>query len=79
MTYAPEVATCESFGDALTRNTVLGLILTIKVTQNIDKYPLHYVTYAAAKFEIATFNSLGGGTFIRDTVFDLLNLTLGSM
>ena len=66
-------------GDALTRNTVLGLILTIKVTQNIDKYPLHYVTYAAAKFEIATFNSLGGGTFIRDTVFDLLNFTLGSM
>ena len=45
----------------LQENTVLDLILTIKVTQNIDKYPLHHVTYA--KFEMATFNSLGGGAF----------------
>ena len=28
----------------------------IKVTQNITEYPLHPVTYIAAKFEVATAN-----------------------
>ena len=33
--------------------------------ENIPQHPLHHVTYAPAKFEVATSNSLGGGTFTR--------------
>ena len=32
----------------------------VKVTQNVAQYPLHHKTYALAKFEVATTNSLGG-------------------
>ena len=32
----------------------------VKVTQNVAQYPLHHVTYAAPKFEVATSNGLGG-------------------
>ena len=42
-----------------------------KVTQNIAQYPLHYVTYSATKFEVATSNRLGGDTITRNTIFDL--------
>ena len=31
----------------------------VKVTQNVAKYPLHHVTYASTKFEVATANGLG--------------------
>ena len=32
----------------------------------LTKYPLHHVTYAATKFEVATSNGLGGlDTFTR--------------
>ena len=34
--------------------------LGVKVTQNIAQYPLHHVTYAPVKFEVATSNGLGG-------------------
>ena len=30
------------------------------------QYPLHHVTYSAAKFEVATSKGLGGGTFTRN-------------
>ena len=40
--------------------------LGVKVTQNTDKYPLHHVSYAATKFEIATSSGLGGDTFTRN-------------
>ena len=33
------------------------LDLGVKFTQNIAKYPLHHVTYAAAKFETIMSNS----------------------
>ena len=33
--------------------------LDLGVTQNIAQYPLHHVTYAPAKFEVAMSNSLG--------------------
>ena len=33
--------------------------LGVKVMQNVAQYPLHHVTYAAAKFEVAVSNSLG--------------------
>ena len=49
----------------LQENTVFNLDLGANVTQNVAQYPLHYVTYAAAKFKVATSNSLGGDTFTR--------------
>ena len=39
--------------------------LGVKVTQNVAQYPLHHVTYSAAKFEVATSNRLGGDTITR--------------
>ena len=30
--------------------------MTLKVTRNVAKYPLHFVTYAPAKFEVAMSN-----------------------
>ena len=42
------------------------LTLTLaKVTCDVAQYPLHHVTYAAAKFEVATSNGLGGDAFAR--------------
>ena len=38
------------------------LDLGVKVTQNVSQYPLHYVTYSATKFEVATSIRLGGDT-----------------
>ena len=35
-------------------------------TRNVAQYPLHHVTYAAIKFEVATSNILGGDTFTRN-------------
>ena len=32
------------------------LYLGVKVTQNVAQYPLHHVTYAPAKFEVAMSN-----------------------
>ena len=40
--------------------------LGVKVTQNVVQYLLHYVSYAATKFEDARSNSLGGDTFTRN-------------
>ena len=40
-------------------STLFDLDLGVKVTQNVAQYPLHHVTYAPVKFEVATSNSLG--------------------
>ena len=40
----------------LKENTLLDL--GVKVTGNVVQYPLHHVTYSAAKFEVATSNIL---------------------
>ena len=40
--------------------------LGFKVTQNVAQYPLHHVTYAATKLEVARSNGLGGDTFTRN-------------
>ena len=32
------------------------------------QYPLHYVTYSATKFEVATSKGLGGDTFTRNVM-----------
>ena len=38
----------------------------------VAQYPLHHVTYAATKFEVATSNHLGGDTFTRKYItFDI--------
>ena len=42
-----------------------------KVTRTDFQYPLHHVTYALAKFGIATSNSLGRDAFAKNTVVDL--------
>ena len=38
------------------------------VTQNIAQCPLHHVTYAPAKFEVAMSNNLGGDKFTRKCI-----------
>ena len=56
-----EVATSNSLGgDAFTRRYIISLlILTLGQgqTQNVSQYPLHHITYAAAKFEATMSNS----------------------
>ena len=39
-------------------NTFFDLELGVKVTRNVTQYPRHHVTYAQAKFEVATSKSL---------------------
>ena len=53
------------------------LELGVKVTQNITQYPQHHVTYAQAKFEVATFKSLWEDAFTRKYIIWPLTLTLG--
>ena len=43
----------------LQENTVFDLDLGVKVTQDVAQYPLHDVTCAPVKFEVATSNGLG--------------------
>ena len=38
----------------LQENTLFDFDLGVKVTRNIAHYPRHHVTYAAAKFDVAT-------------------------
>ena len=38
----------------LQENTLFDLDLWVKVMQNVAQYPWHRVTYAPAKFDIAT-------------------------
>ena len=49
----------------LQENTLYDLDLVVKVTQNVVQYPLIHMTYAPAKFEVATSNSLGKDGFTR--------------
>ena len=53
-----EIVTSKGLGGDLQENTAFDLDLgIIKVTQNIAYYALHNMTYAPAKFEVATSNS----------------------
>ena len=58
MTYAPakfEVAMLNGLRDAFTRKYIIcQLTIDVGVTRNVAKYPLHHVTYAPTKFEVAT-------------------------
>ena len=49
------------------------LDLGVKVIQNAQ-YPLHHVTYAAVKFEVATPKGLEDMHLQENTLFDLLTL-----
>ena len=50
-------------------NTLFDHVIGVKVTQNIVRYPLHRVTYAPAKFEVATYNSLGEDAITRNMTY----------
>ena len=52
--------------------------LGVKVTWNVTQYPWHHVTYAQAKFEVASSKSLWGDAFNRKYIIWPLTLTLGS-
>ena len=55
------------------------LDLWVKVTWNVAQYPLHHVTYAPAKFEVATCDGFGEDAFTRKCIIWPLTLTLVSM
>ena len=42
-------------------------LVVVKVTQNVVQYPPNHMSYAAApaKFEVASFNSLGEDVFTK--------------
>ena len=46
-------------------NTLFDLDLGVKVTQNVVQYPRHHVTYAPAKFDIATSHDWAEDAFTR--------------
>ena len=50
-------------GDAFTENAFYGH--GVKVTQHVAQYPLHHMTYAPAKFEVARCKGFGGDAFTR--------------
>ena len=39
--------------------------------KNVAHYALHLITYAPAKFEVATFTGVGGDAFTRNALYDL--------
>ena len=47
----------------LQENTLYDLDLFVKVTQNVVQCRPNHMTYAPAKFEVATSNSLGEDGF----------------
>ena len=49
----------------LEENTLYDLDLVVKVTQNVVQCPPNHMTYAPAKFKVATSNSLGEDGFTR--------------
>ena len=55
------------------------LDLGVKVTQNVAQNSLHYVTYAATKFEVALSNGLDEMHLQENSLYDPLTLSLGSM
>ena len=40
----------------------------VKVTQNVAQYPRHHVTYAQAKFDVATSHGQGEDAFTRKCI-----------
>ena len=46
-------------------NTSFDLDPKVKVTKNVAQYPRLYVTFAPAKFDVATSHGLGEDEFTR--------------
>ena len=59
------------------KTTEFELDLGIKVTQDVAKYPLHHVTYAHVKFEVATSRCLGGVAIARIHYMTLIQRSHG--
>ena len=57
---------------------VFDLDSKVKVTWSVAYYPQHHVTYAQAKFEVASSKTLWGDAFSRKYIIWTLTLTLGS-
>ena len=55
----------------LQENTLYDLDLVVKVTQNVVQCPPNHMTYAPAKFEVATSNSLGEDNLQKSKLYDL--------
>ena len=49
----------------LQENTLYDLDLVVKAAKNVVQCPPNHMTYAPAKFEVATSNSLGEDVFTR--------------
>ena len=62
----------------LQENTLFDLDPKVKVTWSVALYPLHHVTYAQAKFKVATSKSLWEDAFTRKYIIWPLTLILGS-
>ena len=60
----------------LQKSTVFDLDLGVKVTHDVAQYPLHHVTYAYAKFEVATSNGLGGECIYKEICYLSFDLDL---
>ena len=45
----------------------------VKVTQTYAQFPLFYVSYAPAKFAVASSNGLGGDAFARNVMDGQMN------
>ena len=58
----------------LQENTLFDLDLGVKVTQNVAQYPQHHVTYATAKFDVAT-SAVKENMYLQENT--LFNLDLG--
>ena len=43
-------------------------MLTLKVAQNVTDYPLHHVSYAPVKFEVAMCEGFGGDAFTIEDI-----------
>ena len=50
------------------KNTLYDLDIWVKVTLNVVQCPPNHMTFALAKFEIATSNSLGEDAFTRKNI-----------
>ena len=54
-------------------NTLFDFDFKVNVTQHFAQFPLHYVSYAPAKFAVASPNGLGGYAFTRNVMDGLMN------
>ena len=61
----------------LQANTLFDLGLGVKVIQHATQCAIHHVTYAAAKFEVASSIDMGADT--KNAIFDLEIMAKGHM